>query len=41
MRPVMIMISSIKSVYKIVGHGIPAVKSRSKSSKGVVMTLEM
>lgn len=37
----MIIISSIRMVYRIVGHGRPAVKSRSMSSSGVVMTLIM
>lgn len=36
----MIIISSIKRVYKMVGHGSPAVRSRSKSRRGVVITLE-
>ena len=39
MRPVMIMISSIRMVYRIVGHGMPAVRSKSMSRRGVVMTL--
>lgn len=39
-RPVMIIISSMRMVYRIVGHGRPAVKSKSKSNNGVVMTLK-
>ena len=38
-RPVMIIISSIKIVYRMVGHGRPAVRSKSMSRRGVVMTL--
>lgn len=33
------MISSIRMVYSIVDHGRPAVRRRSKSNKGVVITL--
>ena len=35
----MIMISSTRRVNKIVGHGSPAVKSKSRSNRGVVITL--
>lgn len=35
----MIITSSIRIVYKIVGQGRPAVRSRSNNSRGVVMTL--
>lgn len=35
----MIMISSIRMVKRMVGHGRPAVKSKSNSNRGVVMTL--
>ena len=37
----MIIISSTTRVKSIVGHGNPAVNSKSKSSRGVVMTLEI
>ena len=37
----MIMISSSSKVYKIVGHGRPAVKRRSSRRRGVVMTLDV
>ena len=38
-RPVTIMTSSIRMVKRMVGHGRPAVRSRSKSKRGVVMNL--
>lgn len=38
-RPVMIITSSMRRVIRIVGHGRPAVRSKSRSNSGVVMTL--